>query len=136
ELDALGAQGVPERLRHRGRLRTRLGERCVGHVRQVDHTPVSTTAVCSLITPPVPVTNATSWRDSWRSPARPCTWRTPSITCDVPPLSPVWPMPNWPPCVLHGKSPRYDRSWSFTNAIPSPGAQNPESSIVSSAVMV
>lgn len=54
----------------------------------------------------------------------------------MPPAAPPWPIPSCPPCVFSGQSPEKRRSCSSTNRAPSPFAQNPESSIVTSTVIV
>ena len=74
---------------------------------------------------------------SWRSPARPWIWRTASTTCDMPAgaARSGRTRAGRRGC-CSGKSPRYERSCSCTKAMPSPLPQKPESSMVSSAVIV
>src|SRR3989304_2174052 len=51
----------------------------------------STSDACSLMSPPLPLTKASPACLTCRAPARPCSWRTASVTCDMPPASPRGP---------------------------------------------
>lgn len=77
---ALARERIPPGARDFGYQR-----RCADHA----EAPRSTSATCSLMMPPLPLTNMASQFAICRSPARPATWRYPSITWVMPPAPPA-----------------------------------------------